>query len=143
MLDVKKLFTKTLDMFRCDLIYDGSYTSGSASLSKSVATYKRIKILYIDNDNTTHTKEIINNNGNFTAICDVVRITGEGYWKNMIIDFSGSSMWSSYNRQKAGTATPTSGTYVTVKKIYGYRSLVGGVLHNCIYVNPCKGVAVC
>ena len=143
MVDVKKLLTKLVDMFTCELIYDGSFTNGTTSLSKSVTNYKRIKILYTDNDGTTMTREVINNNSNVATYCESVRVTGEMYLKSMIVDLTGSTMKSTYNRQKAGTASPTQGSYITVKKIYGYRSLVGGVLHNLFTVNPCKGVAVC
>lgn len=127
MLSIKKTLSKLLDASRPQLLYSGSFTNGSVTLSKAVSNYKRIILVYKDNDGTTFTREVINDKANsFVTCCESIRITGESYFKAMLIQFNGTTMASSYNRQGTRSAAPTQGTFITLQKVYGCTNLVGG-----------------
>lgn len=141
-LEVCNKLSEIIGLFDCDVLYDGSFTTGSATLQKSVTNYKKIIVVYADNDGSLFTRQVINNNANFSTCCESLRVTGAQYAKGMIINVSGTSMSSSYNRQSAGSATPTQGTYITVKKVYGCRTIVGGYRVNFMrqLCRSCLGV---
>lgn len=133
-LDLKEWIAKITDHFCCDLLYSGSFSSGTITLSKSVANYKRLIVVYSDNDGSKFTKEVIHDKAaTFPFVCESIRPTGVLYVKAMIVNASGTSMTMAYNRQSAGGGTPASGTYITISKIYGCTSIVGGVLLNSIF----------
>lgn len=149
MLDLKALLVKILNCLTCDLLYDGSFTSGTLTLTNAIANYKSLIFVYQDNDDVLHTQQVITNNasgGNF--ILDVVRVTGAPYLKNMIININGNVLTCKINRQWAST-TPTTGNYVIINKVYGCKGVVangGGVfnlqvLHNIL--TPRKVVGAC
>lgn len=126
MLDVKKTLAKLLNGFTCDLLYSGSST-GNLTLSKAINNYERLIFVYRDNDNTKFTKEIITNGINSVAFClDSLRVTGATYHKNYIGVINGATITKSFNRQSAGTATPTEGSYIYIEKVYGCKNIVGG-----------------
>lgn len=107
-----------------ELIYSGSFTTGTTTLQKSVVNYVKIVIVYEDNDSTTHTKVVITDKAlSFTTVCSVLRVTGMDYKKGIIVSFNGTSMNVQSNKQGAGTATPTDGSYITIKKVYGVRAI--------------------
>ena len=104
------------------LIYNGSFTTGTTSLVDNVSNYKKIKILAVDNDSALKTFEIMNENSNvFSTYLDFGRISSNWYAKCMIIAFNGTSMTENFNRQAYFSITNEEGTYVTVKKVYGYK----------------------
>ena len=124
---IKALIAKIINLFTCDLIYNGSFTSGNVNLAKSIANYKKLIIVYTDNDGCTHTKTIVTNNANSVSIIlDVLRVTGAWYLKCMTVALLNAGMNSSSNKQCSGSNTPTSGAYITIKKIYGCKNIIGG-----------------
>lgn len=137
MLDLKALLAKILNCLTCDLLYDGSFTSGTLTLTNTIANYKSLIFVYTDNDGVLHTQQvIINNASNRNFILDVTRVTGVAYLKNMIININGSVLTSNTNRQWAGN-TPTTGNYVILNKVYGCKGVVsnggGGYLTSKFY----------
>ena len=136
MLDLKALLAKILNCLTCDLLYDGSFTSGALTLTNAIANYKSLIFVYTDNDGVLHTQQVITNNvsgGDF--ILDVVRVTGAPYLKNMIFNINGNVLTLQFNRQWAGT-TPTTGNYVILNKVYGCKGIVangGGYLTSKFY----------
>ena len=132
MLDIKKTLAKLLNNCTCDLLYNGSST-GTVSLSKSVANYNKIIVCYADNDGTIFTKEIINNGSAVFSVCfESVRVTGSTYLKNYLGHFDGANLVKSYNKQWALGGTPTDGNYIYIKKVYGCKNIVGGVLRRLV-----------
>ena len=127
MLDLKALLSKILNNLTCDLIYNGSFTTGNISLTHSIANYKSLLFVYRDNDGARHTKRIVTNNArSISVILDVVRVSGAAYLKTMLADINGTTMQSGFNRQWASN-TPQQGYYVILEKIYGCTSVaVGG-----------------
>lgn len=136
MLDLKALLAKILNCLTCDLLYDGSFTSGTLTLTSAIANYKSLIFVYQDNDGVLHTQQVITNNasvGDF--ILDVVRVTGAPYLKNMIININGNVLTCNFNRQWSST-TPTTGNYVIINKVYGCKGVVangGGYLTSKLY----------
>lgn len=136
MLDLKALLAKILNCLTCDLLYSGSFTSGTLTLTNAIANYKSLIFVYQDNDGVLHTQQVITNNtsgGDF--ILDVVRVTGAPYLKNMVININGKVLTCNFNRQWAGT-TPTTGNYVIINKVYGCKGIVsngGGYLTSKLY----------
>ena len=127
MLDVKALLAKITDSLICDLLYNSSFTTGTASLTKSIANYNSLIFVYTDNDGVKNTKRIVTNkSSSVNGILDVVRVTGAVYVKTMVFNINGQTLTASYNRQWASN-TPTQGSYVTLKKVYGCHSIGGGV----------------
>lgn len=123
MLDVKKLLAKILDNTTYDLLYNGS-TTGNVTLSKSVANYKRLVVVYKDNDGTRLTKEIIHNNATTFATCfESVRVTTVTYIKAYLGTFNGKTLTKGFNRQSANSGTPTEGNYIYIERIYGCKSI--------------------
>lgn len=126
MLDVKALLAKITDSLICDLLYNSSFTTGTASLTKSIANYNSLIFVYTDNDGVKHTKRIVTNkSSSVDGILDVVRVTGAVYVKTMVFNINGQTLTASCNRQWASN-TPTQGSYVTLKKVYGCHSIGGG-----------------
>lgn len=108
----------------CELIYSGSFSTGTATLSKSIANYAKLIVVFSDNDGCLYTDTVINNKASsLTTMFTALRVTGVDYKKCMIVSFSGASMTVTFHKQGAGTATPTDGTYMTINKIYGVKSL--------------------
>lgn len=107
------------------LIYNGSFSTGTTSLTNSVNNYNKIKILAIDNDGILKTFEIINENSNtFSTYLDFGRIAGGWYAKCMVVAFNGTSMTETSNKQAYFSTISAEGTYVTVKKVYGYKQTI-------------------
>lgn len=107
------------------LLYNGSFTTGTASLTDGINNYYKIKIIANDNDNTLKTFEIMNEKANsFSTYLDFGRIAGGWYAKCMVVTFNGSSMTENYNKQAYFSTITAEGTYVTVKKVYGYKQIV-------------------
>ena len=147
MLDLKALLSKILNNLTCDLIYNGSFTTGNISLTNSIANYKSLIFVYKDNDDVRHTKRIVTNNASsINVILDVVRVTGAAYLKAMLVNINGTTMQSGFNRQWASN-TPTQGSYVILEKIYGCTSVaVGGVFNLQVFKHlftPRKVVGAC
>ena len=139
---LKEWMTRVTNAFNCDLLYSGSFTSGTVNISKAISNYKKLIIVYSDNDGALHTKSVVTNNAaNITTILDVLRLTGTNYNKSMIVSLGAGTMSSSYNRQQAGTAAPTQGTYITVQKVYGCTTIVGGYRIRYYRQSSVKGVA--
>ena len=133
MLDLKSLLAKLLYSLTCDLIYNSSFTTGTASLTKSIANYSSLIFVYTDNDGVRFTKRIVTDkSSSLQGILDVVRVTSAIYVKAMLFNINGQTLTASFNRQWASN-TPTQGSYVTLKKVYGCHSIGGGVQPNCIF----------
>lgn len=124
-LDLKELIEKLVNNCTCDLLYDGS-TTGSLTLSKSVANYKKLIVVYRDNDNVLHTREVVHNGTQAFFTCfDSIRPTGTLYVKAYIGYFDGIYLTKHYNRQSAGAGAPAEGDFIYINKIYGCKSIVG------------------
>ena len=107
------------------LIYNGSFSTGTTSLTNNVNNYNKIKILAIDNDGTLKTFEVTNENSNaFSTYLDFGRVAGGWYAKCMVVAFNGTSMTENFNRQAYFSTISAEGTYVTVKKVYGYKQII-------------------
>lgn len=107
------------------LIYNGSFSTGTTSLTNNVDNYNKIKILAIDNDGTLKTFEVTNENSNaFSTYLDFGRVTGAWYAKCMVVAFDGTSMTENFNKQAYFSTISAEGTYVTVKKVYGYKQII-------------------
>lgn len=107
------------------LIYNGSFSTGTTSLTNNVDNYNKIKILAIDNDGTLKTFEVTNENSNaFSTYLDFGRVTDGWYAKCMVVAFDGTSMTENFNRQAYFSTISAEGTYVTVKKVYGYKQII-------------------
>jgi len=107
------------------LIYNGSFSTGTTSLTNNVNNYNKIKILAIDNDGTLKTFEVTNENSNaFSTYLDFGRVAGGWYAKCMVVAFDGTSMTENFNRQAYFSTISAEGTYVTVKKVYGYKQII-------------------
>lgn len=136
MLDLKALLAKILNCLTCDLLYDGSFTSGTLTLTNTIANYKSLIFVYTDNDGVLHTQQVVTNNvSSKNFILDVVRVTSVPYLKNMIVSINGNVLTSNTNRQWASN-TPTTGNYVIINKVYGCKGIVangGGYLTSKIY----------
>ena len=125
-MNLKALLVKILDSLTCDLLYSGTFTSGTVALNKPVGDYKKLIIVYHDNDGTKHTRSVITDSA--TALITYItasRIYTAWYAKGMILSFSGATMTASSNAQ-AYFSTVASGTYITIDKVYGCTSIVGG-----------------
>lgn len=148
MLDLKALLAKILNCLTCDLLYDGSFTSGTLTLTNTIANYKSLIFVYTDNDGVLHTQQVVTNNvSSKNFILDVVRVTSVPYLKNMIVSINGNVLTSNTNRQWASN-TPTTGNYVIINKVYGCKGIVanGGVFNLQVLRNiltPRKVVGVC
>lgn len=114
------------DYFNCDQLCSGSYTSGTVTLSKSIANYKKLFIVARDNDGYRKTFVLINNGASsIVTYLDFVRITGAWYAKSMLLSFNGKTVSIQYNCQAHASGTG-SGSYVYLEKIYGCRLIAGG-----------------
>lgn len=106
------------------VLYEGSVSSGTFSLSDSIAKYQRISIVANDNDGVTKTFEIITNgSSSFQTYLDFTRITGAWYAKSILMTFSGTTVNIGGNGQ-AWFSTTGQGTYVTITRIYGHSNLI-------------------
>lgn len=107
----------------CELLYDGSFTSGTVSLNNSVADYVKLIVVFTDNDGVKFTDAVITKKAStITTMFTAMRVTGALYSKGMIVTFNNDEMTVSYNNQSTAGATPTSGTYITINQVYGVRS---------------------
>ena len=111
-------------------LYNGTFTSGSATLNESVENFFKLEITYATNDGDISTLEVVNNYSNsFVVSIDKTRIISGWYAKAIYVSFSTTTMSSGNNKQAYFSAVSANGTYISIKRVDGYVQTAGYMWH--------------
>lgn len=111
-------------------LYNGTFTSGSATLNESIENFFKLEITYATNDEDISTLEVVNNYTNsFMVSIDKTRIISGWYAKAIYVAFSTTTMSSSNNKQAYFSTVSANGTYISIKRVDGYVQTAGYIWH--------------
>lgn len=111
-------------------LYNGTFTSGSATLNESVENFFKLEITYATNDGDISTLDVVNNyTDDFVVSIDKTRIISGWYTKAIYVTFSTTTMSSGNNKQAYFSTVSANGTYISIKRVDGCVQTTGYIWH--------------